>query len=159
MAASSLCSSFTSKTWNPHRPHSCYHHKTPSPPYSTFLRGDVQLHPPSVSRTRRSRRRQSGAVASLGGLLGGIFKGADTGEATKQQYAATVNIINGLEPEISALSDSELRDRTFALRERAQHGQSLDSLLPVSFEVLSVVVYKRRFKSNAVSLDCDQGSD
>lgn len=91
--------------------------------------------------------------------MGGIFKGADTGEATKQQYAATVNIINGLEPEISALSDSELRDRTFALRERAQHGQSLDSLLPVSFEVLSVVVYKRRFKSNAVSLDCDQGSD
>ncbi|KAH1229411.1 Protein translocase subunit SecA, chloroplastic [Glycine max] len=136
MAASSLCSSFTSKTWNPHRPHSCYHHKTPSPPYSTFLRGDVQLHPPSVSRTRRSRRRQSGAVASLGGLLGGIFKGADTGEATRQQYAATVNIINGLEPEISALSDSELRDRTFALRERAQQGQSLDSLLPEAFAVV-----------------------
>ncbi|KHN00241.1 Protein translocase subunit SecA, chloroplastic [Glycine soja] len=133
MAASSLCSSFTSKTWNPH---ARYHHKTLAPPYSAFLRGDLQLHPPSVSGTRRRRRRRSGSVASLGGLLGGIFKGADTGEATKQQYAATVNIINGLEPEISALSDSELRDRTFALRERAQHGQSLDSLLPEAFAVV-----------------------
>ncbi|KAG4917202.1 hypothetical protein JHK87_054759 [Glycine soja] len=133
MAASSLCSSFTSKTWNPH---ARYHHKTLAPPYSAFLRGDLQLHPPSVSGTRRRRRRRSGSVASLGGLLGGIFKGADTGEATKQQYAATVNIINGLEPEISALSDSELRDRTSALRERAQHGQSLDSLLPEAFAVV-----------------------
>ena len=75
-------------------------------------------------------------VASLGGLLGGIFKGADTGESTRQQYAATVNIINRLEPEISALSDSELRERTFALRERAQQGQSLDSILPEAFAVV-----------------------
>ncbi|RDX88166.1 Protein translocase subunit SecA, chloroplastic [Mucuna pruriens] len=133
MAASSLCSTFTSKTWNPH---ARYHHKTLSPSASAFLRGDFQLHPPPASGTRRSRRRRSGAVASLGGLLGGIFKGADTGEATRQQYAATVNIINGLEPQISALSDSELRDRTFALRERAQQGQSLDSLLPEAFAVV-----------------------
>ncbi|KAK7392181.1 hypothetical protein VNO78_20611 [Psophocarpus tetragonolobus] len=133
MATSSLCSSFTSKTWNPH---ARYHHKTLTPPSSAFLRGDLQFHPPPASSTPRSRRRRSGAVASLGGLLGGIFKGADTGEATRQQYAATVNIINGLEPEISALSDSELRDRTLALRERAQQGQSLDSLLPEAFAVV-----------------------
>ncbi|XP_020226023.1 protein translocase subunit SecA, chloroplastic [Cajanus cajan] len=133
MAASSLCSSFTSRTWNPR---ARYHHKTLTPPASSFLRGDLQLRPPPASRTRRSSRRRSGAVASLGGLLGGIFKGADTGEATRQQYAATVNIINGLEPEISALSDSELRDRTVALRERAQQGQSLDSLLPEAFAVV-----------------------
>lgn len=133
MAASSLCSSFTSRTWNPH---AGYHHKTLAPPASSFLRGDLQLRPPPASGTRRSRRRRSGAVASLGGLLGGIFKGADTGEATRQQYAATVNIINGLEPEISALSDLELRDRTVALRERAQQGQSLDSLLPEAFAVV-----------------------
>ncbi|CAJ1977939.1 unnamed protein product [Sphenostylis stenocarpa] len=133
MASSSLCSSFTSKTWNPH---ACYHYKTLTPPASAFLRGDLLLHPPSISGTRRSRRRRSGAMASLGGLLGGIFKGADTGESTRQQYAATVNIIKGLEPEISALSDSELRDRTFALRERAQQGQSLDSILPEAFAVV-----------------------
>lgn len=73
-----------------------------------------------------------GTVASLGGLLGGIFKGTDTGEAARKQYAATVNLINGLESKISALSDSELRDITFALRERAQRGETSDSLLPVS---------------------------
>lgn len=129
MASSSLCSSFSSKTWNPH---ALCHHKTLTPWASAFLRGYIQLHPPSISGTRRSRMRPSGVVASLGGLLGGIFKGADTGESTRQQYAATVNIINGLEPEISALSDSELRERTFALRERVQQGQSLDSILPVS---------------------------
>ncbi|KAK7344334.1 hypothetical protein VNO77_13810 [Canavalia gladiata] len=134
MAASSLCSSFTSKTWNPHRP--CYGHKSLTLPGSAYLRGDFQFYPPSVSKRRRSRRRRSGAVASLGGLLGGIFKGTDTGEATRQQYAATVNLINGLEPEISALSDSELRGKTFALRERAQQGQSLDSLLPEAFAVV-----------------------
>lgn len=75
-------------------------------------------------------------VASLGGLLGGIFKGADTGESTRQQYAATVNIINGLEAKMSALSDSELREKTFLLRERAQQGETLDSLLPEAFAVV-----------------------
>lgn len=75
-------------------------------------------------------------VASLGGLLGGIFKGNDTGEATRKQYAATVNVINGLEAKISKLSDSELRDKTFELRERAQKGESLDSLLPEAFAVV-----------------------
>ncbi|KAL2326558.1 hypothetical protein Fmac_025616 [Flemingia macrophylla] len=133
MAASSLCSSFTSGAWNPH---ARYHHKTLTPPASSFLCGDLQLRPPSATGARRSRRRRAGAVASLGGLLGGIFKGTDTGEATRQQYAATVSIINGFEPEISALSDSELRERTFSLRERAQQGQSLDSLLPEAFAVV-----------------------
>lgn len=69
-------------------------------------------------------------------MLGGIFKGNDTGEATRKQYAATVNVINGLEAKISKLSDSELRDKTFELRERAQKGESLDSLLPEAFAVV-----------------------
>lgn len=73
------------------------------------------------------------AMASLGGLLGGIFKGNDTGESTRQQYASVVGVINGLEAEMSALSDSELRDKTPLLKERAKQGESLDSLLPVSF--------------------------
>lgn len=132
MAASSLCSSFTSTTWNPQELH--HHRKTLTLAGSSFLRGEFQLHSASVSKTHRSRRRRSSAVASIGGLLGGIFKGNDTGEATRKQYAATVNLINKLEPEISALSDSELRDKTFALRERAQRGETLDSLLPVSLK-------------------------
>lgn len=73
------------------------------------------------------------AMASLGGLLGGIFKGNDTGESTRQQYASIVGVINGMEAQMSALSDSELRDKTLMLKERAQRGESLDSLLAVSF--------------------------
>ncbi|XP_028770982.1 protein translocase subunit SecA, chloroplastic [Neltuma alba] len=96
-----------------------------------------------VSRTKASTKGSSSnrvryvrVVASLGGLLGGIFKGSDTGESTRQQYAATVSTINGLEAKMSALSDSELREKTFVLRERAQQGETLDSLLPEAFAVV-----------------------
>ena len=71
------------------------------------------------------------AMASLGGLLGGIFKGTDTGESTRQQYASIVSTINRLEAEVSALSDLELRDKTSSFKQRVQNGVSLDSLLPV----------------------------
>lgn len=82
----------------------------------------------------RERKTMTVAAASLGGLLGGIFKGgADTGESTRQQYSATVALINSLESELTSLSDSQLRDRTTLLRQRARQGpQSLDSILPVS---------------------------
>ncbi|GLT31772.1 hypothetical protein SLA2020_064820 [Shorea laevis] len=89
-----------------------------------------------TSRWRGGGRRRILARASLGGLLGGIFKGTDTGEATKQQYAGTVNVINGLESEMAALTDSELRERTSILKERAVRGESLDSLLPEAFAVV-----------------------
>lgn len=77
-----------------------------------------------------------GVTASLGGLLGGIFKGNDTGESTRQQYAATVTTVNKLEPTMAALSDTELKEKTFALKERASQGESLDSLLPEAFAVV-----------------------
>ncbi|KAK8980929.1 hypothetical protein V6N11_059622 [Hibiscus sabdariffa] len=38
-----------------------------------------------------------GVSASIGGLLGGIFKGNDTGESTRQENAGTVTAINRLE--------------------------------------------------------------
>ncbi|KAI3841068.1 hypothetical protein MKX03_001262 [Papaver bracteatum] len=75
-------------------------------------------------------------MASLSGLFSGIFKGTDTGENTRKQYASTVSLINGLESEISQLTDLELRERTSSLKERAQRGQSLDSLLPEAFAVV-----------------------
>ncbi|XP_077233871.1 albino or Glassy Yellow 1 [Tasmannia lanceolata] len=89
-----------------------------------------------ASKFRGSRARQLCPVASLGGLLGGIFRGADTGEATRQQYEGTVNLINGLESEMSEMSDLELRERTSVLKERARQGDSLDSLLPEAFAIV-----------------------
>ncbi|XP_057461341.1 protein translocase subunit SecA, chloroplastic isoform X2 [Actinidia eriantha] len=74
--------------------------------------------------------------ASLGGLLGGIFKGTDTGESTRQQYASTVSLINSLEAQMSALSDSQLRDTTSLLQQRARQGDSLLALLPEAFAVV-----------------------
>ena len=68
----------------------------------------------------------------LGGLLGSIFKGGDPAESTRQQYASKVSLINQLEPQISSLLDSQLRERTSLLRQRALSGETLDSLLPVT---------------------------
>ncbi|KAK1281091.1 hypothetical protein QJS04_geneDACA004693 [Acorus gramineus] len=82
------------------------------------------------------QRRMCPVKASLGGLLGGIFKGADTGESTRQKYSDTVALINRFEPEMSRLSDLELRERTSVLKERARKGDSLDSLLPEAFAVV-----------------------
>ncbi|PKA48894.1 Protein translocase subunit SECA1, chloroplastic [Apostasia shenzhenica] len=82
------------------------------------------------------RKRVAPAAASLGGLLGGIFKGVDTGEATRKRFTETVRLINGLEPEMSRLSDSELRERTSVLKERAKNEESIDSLLPEAFAVV-----------------------
>lgn len=94
--------------------------------------------PHQQQKPHRTKRSTNSLVvsAALGGLLGGIFgTGTDYGESTRQQYANTVAVINQMEPEISSLSDSELRDKTSALQKRAQSavasGQSLDSLLPV----------------------------
>ncbi|KAK9139042.1 hypothetical protein Scep_008723 [Stephania cephalantha] len=84
----------------------------------------------------RGMRLRAAASLGLGGLLGGIFKGTDSGEATRQQYASTVGLISGMEAEISRLSDSELRGRSDSLRERARNGESLDSLLPEAFAVV-----------------------
>ncbi|XP_043708276.1 protein translocase subunit SecA, chloroplastic isoform X2 [Telopea speciosissima] len=89
-----------------------------------------------VSNFDGFRQQRFSPMASLGGLLGGLFKGTDTGEATRQQYAATVSLINGMEAEMSALSDLELRDRTSMLKQRAQQGDSLNSLLPEAFAVV-----------------------
>ncbi|KAF5785314.1 putative secA, preprotein cross-linking domain superfamily [Helianthus annuus] len=90
------------------------------------------------NRVARDRKTLTVTAASLGGLLGGIFKGgADTGESTRQQYAATVALINSLESELSSVPDSVLRERTEQLKQRArQSPQSLDSLLPEAFAVV-----------------------
>ncbi|KAJ4905513.1 hypothetical protein Rs2_09171 [Raphanus sativus] len=90
----------------------------------------------SGSFSRLRRRRSTSVNASLGGLLSGIFKTSDNGESTRQQYASIVASVNRLETEISSLSDSDLRGRTNALKQRAQQGESMDSLLPEAFAVV-----------------------
>ncbi|CAN7009390.1 unnamed protein product [Brassica rapa subsp. trilocularis] len=90
----------------------------------------------SSTSSLRIRRRSTSVHASLGGLLSGIFKTSDNGESTRQQYASVVASVNRLESEISSLSDSDLRGRTDALKQRAQQGESMDSLLPEAFAVV-----------------------
>lgn len=90
----------------------------------------------SPRRGHGGRRKEGGSSApraGLGGLLGGLFKGADTGEAARQQYASQVAQMNALEAEMQALDDDELRVRTSQLQSRSRSGESLESLLPVRF--------------------------
>ncbi|KAF3780073.1 translocase subunit protein [Nymphaea thermarum] len=62
-----------------------------------------------------------------------MFKGDDRGEAAKKQYSPTVSVINDMEKAVSALSDEQLRERTMEFKRRVAVGDSLDSILPVSF--------------------------
>jgi hypothetical protein len=73
------------------------------------------------------------AASMLGDMFGGIFKGADVGESTRQEHAATVNLVNSFDSGMSQKSDDELREITAQLQKRARDGESMDSLLPVRF--------------------------
>ena len=57
-------------------------------------------------------------------------------ERLVKRLLKTAETINALEPEVSALSDADLRARTGAFRERLQQGASLDDLLPETFAVV-----------------------
>src|SRR4051812_583766 len=48
----------------------------------------------------------------------------------------TVATINALEPQIQALSDEQLREKTTEFRRRVAEGTSLDDLLPEAFAVV-----------------------
>ena len=53
-----------------------------------------------------------------------------------KNMAARVAKINAMEPAMQALSDAELRAKTFEFRERIAKGATLDSLLEVAFAVV-----------------------
>ncbi|KAL9273848.1 translocase subunit SecA, chloroplastic-like protein [Drosera capensis] len=134
MATTPLTKSLLHSPLFPHQcPHSLHlhHHNTHAPPTITGNRNQSV-----ILRARRKGRGRGAAAMGLGGLLGGIFKGTDTGEGTRQRYAETVRIVNGLEAEMEAMTDAELRERTGVLRERARRGESLDALLPEAFAVV-----------------------
>jgi preprotein translocase subunit SecA len=63
-----------------------------------------------------------------------VTKALRTGEGRKfKAYQKRAEAINRLEPEMEALSDSELREEADSLREHARNGASLESLLPEAF--------------------------
>ncbi|OGI01747.1 MAG: preprotein translocase subunit SecA [Candidatus Melainabacteria bacterium GWF2_37_15] len=60
----------------------------------------------------------------------------DPNERKLKQIQPTVEYINTLEPEISSLSDEQLRAKTDEFKSRYQKGETLDSLLPEAFAVV-----------------------
>ena len=67
-------------------------------------------------------------------MAGFLSKLLTLGEGKQlKHYEATAAKINGLESEMLARSDQELRALTAAFRERAQNGEDLQSLLPEAF--------------------------
>lgn len=53
-----------------------------------------------------------------------------------KKYQKRVQVINALEPEIQALSDENLRDKTAEFKQRLENGESLDDILPEAFAVV-----------------------
>lgn len=66
-------------------------------------------------------------------MFGKIFKSYSEKEV--KRIMPTVEKINGLEPEISKLSDSELRNKTNEFKDKLKNGSSLNDILPEAFAV------------------------
>lgn len=100
---------------------------------------DVQQHQQQQQQLQRGgggRREAVVAAASLGGLLGGLFKGPDAGEGTRQEYAAQVAQVSALEGEMQQLEDEQLRERTRQLRARVSDGAALESVQVEAFALV-----------------------
>ncbi|MBI1980602.1 MAG: preprotein translocase subunit SecA, partial [Methylocystis sp.] len=67
----------------------------------------------------------------IGALAKKIFGSAN--DRRLKTYAPKVNAINALEPQVEALSDDELKDRTRQFREELAAGKTLDDLLVPAF--------------------------
>jgi preprotein translocase subunit SecA len=68
------------------------------------------------------------------GVLKKIFGSAN--ERELKRLAPIVDEINSFEPEISKLSDDQLRGKTAEFRQRLENGEELDNLLPEAFAVV-----------------------
>ena len=53
-----------------------------------------------------------------------------------KKYSHTVRTINALEPQIAALSDAQLREKTAEFKQRIAGGATLDEVLPEAFAVV-----------------------
>ncbi|WP_135552206.1 preprotein translocase subunit SecA [Paenibacillus cymbidii] len=65
------------------------------------------------------------------GLVRKLF--GDANEREIKKMMRTVDEINGLEPQMQALSDEQLRAKTDEYKERYEKGETLDDLLPEAF--------------------------
>jgi preprotein translocase subunit SecA len=74
-------------------------------------------------------------------LLGKLFTGANDREVKKLQ--PILDEINGLEPEIQALSDDALRAKTTEFRDRLQNGEELDDILYEAIAVAREAISRR----------------
>jgi len=62
--------------------------------------------------------------------------GLDPNERALKRYTNVVEQINALEPELSSLSDEELREKGHSFRKRLQEGETREDLLPEVFAVV-----------------------
>lgn len=81
------------------------------------------------------------------GLVKKIF--GDTNERDVKRLMKTVDVINKMEPEFTALSDAQLQGKTEEFRSRIEKGATLDELLPEAFatvrEASKRVLNKRHY--------------
>ncbi|OUN01461.1 MAG: preprotein translocase subunit SecA [Paenibacillaceae bacterium ZCTH02-B3] len=68
------------------------------------------------------------------GLVKKIF--GDPNERELKRYSRVVEQINALEPQMTAMSDAQLRAKTDEFRLRLEKGETLDDLLPEAFAVV-----------------------
>ena len=68
------------------------------------------------------------------GLVKKIF--GDPNERELKRYSRVVEQINALEPQMTAMSDAQLRAKTDEFRLRLEKGDTLDDLLPEAFAVV-----------------------
>jgi preprotein translocase subunit SecA len=69
-------------------------------------------------------------------MLGFLKDFLDDNAREIKKFKKVVDAINNLEPEIQALSDSELQGKTEELKQRLEQGQELDDILPEAFAVV-----------------------
>ncbi len=69
-------------------------------------------------------------------MLGFLAKILDDNARDIKKYGKVVDIINGLEGEISSLSDEGLKNKTAEFKNRLDKGETLEDLLPEAFAVV-----------------------
>ena len=90
------------------------------------------------------------AMATIGGTIIGLFDAngkmmlddllkslfGSKNDRELKRYRSKVELINALEPEIQALSDSELKAKTPYFRQKLEAGETLEDILPEAFAVV-----------------------